>query len=357
MEAKYHTGIGTTAGSMMIKWVELDKHIAHILSDPSDHVNVFINFESILDNLSHRRNVLQMIVNFKQQFVLEMESAILNVAANYRMYFKKHQKNCKIFFYYTDLTSDKQIMRTYKKYYRKFYFNKYNNNPQYRDILQIVKRNIIKEVELICQYIDSVYFVRAKGFDSSIIPKMLEGDNNVIITTDRFDTLYHFDGNITPIYLCRDKGIRTMISDLDSMILYLLKDDDVSRTTQNMFHNKLYYQLLLLSIGDVYRNIDVIRELKTDQMVLLLQESMKSGSILMEYTSLTPIMDIFPKKHVEMISENYRCMSLDTHEEMLTNGDREYVQTQLVDKIDVASLSSLNNRRFLEFPLNLQGLM
>jgi hypothetical protein len=50
-------------------------------------------------------------------------------------------------------------------------------------------------------------------------------------------------------------------------------------------------------------------------------------------------------------------MSLDTHEEMLSNGDREYVQTQLVDKIDVASLSSLNNRRFLEFPLNLQGLM
>ena len=357
MEAKYHTGIGTTAGSMMIKWVELDRHIAPILSDQSNSVNVFINFESILDNLSHRRNILQTIVNFKQQFVLEMESAILNVAANYRMYFKKHQKDCKIFFYYTDLTSDKQIMRTYKKYYRKFYFNKYNNNPQYRDILQIVKRNIIKEVELICQYIDRVYFVRAKGFDASIVPKILEGDNNVIITTDRFDTLYHFDGNFTPIYICRDKGIRTIISDLDSMILHLLKNDEPNRSIINIFHSKLYYQLLLISIGDNYRNIDTIRELKMDQMILLLQESMKNGSILMEYTSLTPIMDIFPKKHVEMISENYRCMSLDTHEEMLTDGDREYIQTQLIDKIDVASLSALNNRRFLEFPLNLQGLM
>ena len=357
MDAKYHTGIGTTAGSMMIKWVELDRHIAPILSDQSNSVNVFINFESILDNLSHRRNILQTIVNFKQQFVLEMESAILNVAANYRMYFKKHQKDCKIFFYYTDLTSDKQIMRTYKKYYRKFYFNKYNNNPQYRDILQIVKRNIIKEVELICQYIDHVYFVRAKGFDASIVPKILEWDNNVIITTDRFDTLYHFDGNFTPIYICRDKGIRTIISDLDSMILHLLKNDEPNRSIINIFHSKLYYQLLLISIGDNYRNIDTIRELKMDQMILLLQESMKNGSILMEYTSLTPIMDIFPKKHVEMISENYRCMSLDTHEEMLTDGDREYIQTQLIDKIDVASLSALNNRRFLEFPLNLQGLM
>jgi hypothetical protein len=248
-------------------------------------------------------------------------------------------------------------MRTYKKYYRKFYFNKYNNNPQYRDILQIVKRNIIKEVELICQYIDHVYFVRAKGFDASIVPKILEGDNNVIITTDRFDTLYHFDGNFTPIYICRDKGIRTIISDLDSMILHLLKNDEPNRSIINIFHSKLYYQLLLISIGDNYRNIDTIRELKMDQMILLLQESMKNGSILMEYTSLTPIMDIFPKKHVEMISENYRCMSLDTHEEMLTDGDREYIQTQLIDKIDVASLSALNNRRFLEFPLNLQGLM
>ena len=56
----------------------------------------------------------------KKDVVIELESAILNLMANYRMYFKKEKCNVKVYFYYTDLTFTTQEMSVLNKYYRTY---------------------------------------------------------------------------------------------------------------------------------------------------------------------------------------------------------------------------------------------
>jgi hypothetical protein len=41
----------------------------------------------------------------------------------------------------------------------------------------------------------------------------------------------------------------------------------------------------------------------------------------------------------------------------LNDIDTEDIKSQMVDKADIQSLESLNNQRFLEFPISLQGLL
>ena len=124
----YVPGIGVTAGVYRLKWDMLNQHIHNhpINIQPGDDVNVFINFECILKNISMKRG-LNTLVNFhKHQMVIELESAILNLMGNYKSYFNKEKCNVKLYFYYTSLDSKyNHHMEVYNKYYRNFYYNRY----------------------------------------------------------------------------------------------------------------------------------------------------------------------------------------------------------------------------------------
>jgi len=53
----------------------------------------------------------------------------------------------------------------------------------------------------------------------------------------------------------------------------------------------------------------------------------------------------------------FQCTSLMTQYELLSNTDIDEIKMQIIDKVDTESLEALNNKRFLEFPINLQGLI
>ena len=118
---KYKPSVGYAAGVWMLKWDELYAQLQQqpLQILPGDNVNVFINFECVLRNLAQRSNLQGNIVNYKKEICIELESAVLNLAAHYRGYFKvKHRANPRIYFYYTDLLSElPQEMSSYNKYY------------------------------------------------------------------------------------------------------------------------------------------------------------------------------------------------------------------------------------------------
>jgi len=41
----------------------------------------------------------------------------------------------------------------------------------------------------------------------------------------------------------------------------------------------------------------------------------------------------------------------------LSETDIDEIKSQIIDKVDTASLEALNNKRFVEFPINLPGLI
>lgn len=359
---KYTPGIGYAAGVQMIKWITLEDHIYRedkIKLYENDKVDVFINFEMVLRNLSMRNKLNELITFHKQSVVLELESAILNLVANYKAFFHKQHVDPYIYLYYNDLLcNDDQQMTTYNKFYRSYYKNKYLQNPQFKTMGRLMADTIIPEVELILSYVNHCYFVKASTFDSSLIPLIISNDNNhksIIISSDVFDTLYFFKSEFIPIYIKRRYNDTRIISDIESSMQSIIVGDD--QFNINIFMSELYYKLLLSIKGSRIRNIKSAKGFGYIKFKNILNDGLINGIILKDFNSIHSVLELFPEKYRKDIYNAFVCTDLDTQYALLSDADKEFIKMQLIDKEDDSSLESLNNKRFLEYPINLQYLM
>ena len=89
----------------------------------------------------------------------------------------------------------------------------------------------------------------------------------------------------------------------------------------------------------------------------ILKDGIKDGIVLQGFNSIDSIIELFPEQYRNDIKTAFQCTSIDTQFDLLSENDISDIKSQIVDKIDIESLEALNNRRFLEFPINLQGLL
>ena len=360
MMYNYTPGIGVVAGSYMLKWDMLNQHFhrGDVNIHPGDEVNVFINFECILKNLSMQRDLAQKILYNKQELVIELESAILNLMASYRMYFQKEKCNVNMFFYYTDIDFKDQIMSSYNKYYRSYYHNRYIQNPQFKEMGELLKNVIIPEIKLILFYVPKCYFITSETFDSSIIPYIISTFNqnkNVIITGDIFDTLYMFNPNFMTLYIKRRFQHFSVMSEIDQTVQSIVKEESPFDLT--IFNSELYFRLLLSIKGSKIRNIKSAKGFGYGRFMKLLKDGVDKGIILRDFSSIDSVIELFPEQYRNDIKTAFQCTSIDTQYSLLSETDIDNIKSQIIDKVDVESIEALNNKRFLEFPINLQGLL
>ena len=355
MLEKYTPGIGISAGSWMLKWDQLSQHLPR-LEGVKDSLNIFINFECVLKNLALYKRLGEMITYYKQDVVLELESAIINLIAHYRGFFTKNYKSIKVYLYYTDLTSDiKQEMTEFNKYYRSYYMNRYMSNPQFRDMSELLTTVIIPEVELILSYIPGCYFLKSKGFDSSVIPALVSSinpaDDNVIISGDVFDSQYMFNPIFHTVYIKRRFQHFGVASNIPDTVNSIVKDE--SPFDLAIFNSEMYFKLLLSIKGSKIRNIKSAKGFGYGRFMTLLKEGLNNGVVLKDFSSIGSITDLFPSKYREDIINAFQCTNIDTQITMTTESDIELMRTQMIDKSDIESVQALNNKRFLQYPLKL----
>lgn len=356
----YVPGIGVVAGGLMLKWDLLNQHVhgSPLNIQPGDNVNVFINFESVLRNLALQKGLSSTVTFHKQKIVIELESAVLNLMASYRMYFKKERCNPKMYFYCTDLGGSPQQMEVYNKYYRSFYHNRYMQNPQFRSMGEVLNKIIIPEIELILSYVPGCYFIKSKTYDGSIIPQVIStfsDSKNVIISGDVFDTLYMFNPDFLTIYIKRRFQHFKVMSEIGDVVQSIVKD--ISPFDLTLFNTEMYFRLLLSIKGSKIRNIRSAKGFGYGKFMNLLKQGLEKDIVLRDFESIDSIMDLFPQSYREDIKQAFQCTSIDTQYSLLNDVDIEEVKSQIRDKVDIQSLEALNNKRFLEFPINLQGLI
>lgn len=354
------SSVGICAGSYMLKWNLLDDHVHNSILNiqPMDEVNVFINLECVLKNLSMQKGLQAYLTFNKKKFVIELESAILNLMANYRMYFEKEKCFPRLYFYMTSLKDEEQQMRVYNKYYRSFYHNRYMMNPQFRLAGETLRDIILPEIKLILSYIPGCYYLESNTFDSSIIPYIistLSTRKNVIITGDVFDTLYLFNPTFLPIYIKRRFQHFNVYSDIDSVIPSIIKDESPFDLT--IFNSEMYYRLLLSIKGSKIRNIKSAKGFGYGKFMAILKEGIKNDIVLKDFESIDSIIQLFPENYREDIKNAFQCTSIETQFSLLSQVDIDYITSQIVDKVDIESVEALNNKRFLDYPINLQGLL
>lgn len=359
---KYQPGIGITAGSLMLKWDMLQG----ILSKDDKigefkKVNVCINFESIMRNMSLQKNINVLSSYHKQDVVIEMESAILNLIANYRSFFRRFGCETNVFLYYTDLSSDEeQTMSIYNKFYRAYYKNHYTKNPEAKVVGGLVDEIIYPETKLILEYVPGCYFIRSKRFDSSLVPaivdKLKPADLNIIITSDQFDTLYFFKERFKPILVKRRYANFKVMSTVEEMVQSIVPSESIF-DLQPFLVSPMYYRLLLTINGNPNRNIAGVRGIGYGKLLSMIHDGIDSGSLLKDFKTIESVINVFPEKYRNDVMDSFKCMDLDVQLELLTKGDYDYIESQFIDRSDLTSLEALNNRRFLNNQINISGLL
>lgn len=359
---KYKPSVGYAAGVWMLKWDELYAQLQQqpLQILPGDNVNVFINFECVLRNLAQRSNLQGNIVNYKKEICIELESAVLNLAAHYRGYFKvKHRANPRIYFYYTDLLSElPQEMSSYNKYYRSYYKNRYLQNPQFKEMGKVLTSIVIPEISLILNYIPDCYFIKSSNFDSSLVPQIVstfDDSKSVIISGDIFDTLYMNDPSKIMVYIKRHFQHFALCTSIESTVQSVVKDESPFDLT--VFNSKMYFRLLLAIKGSKIRNIKASKGFGYSRFVKILSNGIKNGIVLRDFSSIESIIALFPEQYRDDIKTAFLCTSIETQMDLINDINIEEVKIQIIDKIDIKSVEALNNKRFYEFPINLPYLI
>ena len=356
---KYFNGIGFCAGIFMLKWNVFANYLTDLKLESGSKINLFINFESILENICNFKRFNNLMSFYKQKVVIEFESAVLNLLAHYRGFFKKNNYNGNIYLYCTGLNDLNQSMKKINKWYRNYYFNKYTRNPEYKNIKSLYDI-AVNDLKLIIKFIPNCFIIESNGCDGSMIPKLFEDSNNVIITKDLFDTIYLFE-NFKVLFIKQSyrKNINECIFTDPINILSNELDPSINICKTNIFTSEMYYKILLSFIGNHYRNIDDLNSdtIKTKDFVELLNTKILSEELLMDFKSIESAIKSIPKKIQNSLMNNFKCFDFNNHLSLMTENNIDNIKTQAITEYDLESIQALNNQRFLEFPVSIIDLI
>lgn len=346
---------------MKIRYIEYDKTIDPNFVNRDDKINVFINFESVLNNLSAIKNI-ENIALLERNHITILESEIMNLAAHYKSFFRKNNLPTNVFFYYTTLDLEEYKNTEFNEDYRSYYNNKYLYNPRYSLIGNNIKEKIIPTVKEILQFIPNVYFVESSDIEGSLLPLIIsqkyEGYKNFIVTSDKYDTQYlSYKDNFYVHYINRSSN-GTIIYNTITSYLNKIFNDDKQELDYTLFDNKSFYSLLLSVIGNNIRSIENIKGLGPKTIYKLILEAIDKGKITRNTTNIQLLENIFEDEEVRNdIMNNYKVTDLNYQLSLLSEKDIFNIHSQIVDRFDFNSLLKLNSTVYVDYPLMLQELV
>ena len=347
---------------LKMKYSEIDKTLSGVnLINENDKLNVFINFETVMKNLSGTMDIDKKIILNEKEFSIIMISDILNLAAHYKRFFVENGLPTRIIIYMTDYNTDSYNQYLYNPDYRSYFQMKYNCNPKYLDMKRLMVDNIIPSVKQITEFIPNVHFVTAKNIENSLIPMIIDknepGCKNIIISGDIIDTQYGFDTNYLCYYFKRNQMYSSINYTLRGYLREIIKKQkDDYQTEVNFYSNKSFYILLLCCLGEKYRSVEPIYKIGSSTLIKLINDGMINNKITPQTSSIELLQEIFSEDVQKEVFNNFNCLNLESMYDLLTEEDKFSITSQMVDKSDNNSLLSLNSTMFSEHRLMLQEL-
>ena len=343
---------------MKIRYVDYDKSIDGLkFVNRDDKVNVFINFESVLKNLSLIKDIENKLL-LERDFTTILESEAINLCAHYKKFFRNNGLATRVFLYYTDLSSEEFDNFKYNDEYRSYYINKYLNNPKYQLLGNKLVDTVLPRVQKIMEFIPDVHFISCKGFDSSLVPMIIgESDTsykNFIITNDKYDTQYllHPDKYCTH-YIKRSPMGTHIYCTFDKYITSVFKDDNEDN---NIFNNTSMYSTLLSALGDKHRSIEPLKGIGCKGVLKYINNGINDSIITKDTKSFEMIKKCLPEEYHENADKNFNCVDLHSQFKEISQDHIFSVINQITNRFDYNSLIQLNNEDYKNFPLMLEEL-
>lgn len=325
---------------------------------PTDHVNVFINVESVLKNLSMIKDLEEMIIVHKDVDTI-LTSNMINLAAHYKKFFTGNGLKTKVYLFNTDLLSDNFTQMKYNEDYRSYYLIKYNENPKFARLTEHLLSSVFPDVKTYCDFIPDVYYVSGKNIEGSLIPFIIsqldKTAKNLVVGNELYDSQYSTIDGFVNHYIKRGAP-NNFYSDIKGYLTALTKDSSEAEQLKWIDTNNIYCSLMSV-LGDKQRSIDGINGYGTKKFVDCIKRGLDEQTIQLNTSSPEIIGDIFHNTDIkEEFINNFYCSSILSMYDELTDIDKVNIVSQLIDRSDINSLVSINKSKFVNYPLMLEAL-
>lgn len=349
---------------MKIKYAEMGKAFRSMNTCVPEKLNIFINLESVLKNLSTIQDLERKIFS-DTAFNANMVANIMNLAGHYKAFFKMQSPGCRnirVILYMTDLMSTTFPQRKYVEDYRMYYSLKYTRNPKFSTMGEAFCNKILPTVREICNYTPGIYLVTTKNVDSSVVPlyisKMDTSYMNLLISEENLDSVFSDKNNFYSFLLRNGRKERTRSYTLESHLMSLLKkpNDDYVKELE-LYKNPSLFLLLFSVMGDVYRSIDGVAGIGNMSLVKLLDEGIQKDIITESSKSITTLIEIFPSNIQDQIKNNFLSLDMEHACSMMSKEDEYAIRLQLVDEYNPTMIDQMNATICSNLPIVKEALL
>lgn len=347
--------------SMKIKYMDYDNSIDKLnFVNSDDKVNVFINFESVLNNLSMIKDIDNKLL-LERNFPFILESEAINLCAHYKRFFRGNGLKTRVFLYYTDLASYQFDNFKYNDEFRSYYLNKYVQNPKFQLLGKRTIEKIIPRITKIMEFIPDVYFINGTNIEGSLIPYII-GKNepeykNFIISTDRYETQYQlYPENYCMHYIKKSPLGTKVFCKFNDYIYDLFKENMDTCTDIDMFTNTSFYSTLISAMGDKSRSLDPLKGVGCKTVLKYLTNGINYGIFTKDTKSIDMILQALPEEQQERALDNFNCTNLSKQYNEMSQQNIFSITNQIIDRFDFNSLLKLNQTDYREYPLMLPEL-
>lgn len=326
---------------------------------PTDPVNVFINFESVMNYLSTVQDIDHKIEIYRDANLI-LTSCAINLMAHYRRFFRDYKMDVKVFLYMTDLSNSNQMNNQYVDDYRSYYFNKFMTNPKFAALGEKVTESVVPDCHAICKAINGVYFLVGSGIEGSLIPLIVdefyEGKRkNFLISNDVYDVQFQALPNfMTHIMRRSSKGAVNTSNIVQTMDYVMRSKIDVSDL--RLFNNPAFYRLLLACLGDRKRYVDGIRGYGPLTLIKMIKKGIENQQITENTTEIELLSKLFSIDIREELTNHFHVMDLDRQLLECPEDIKFDIISQIEDQPNLAKIQELQSGLLYDHQLMLQEL-
>lgn len=318
-----------------------------ILPSRDDRVNIFINIEPILRKLlTVNGDELSKVsrINIK-----DLTSNIINLAAHYRLFFSKNKTYSRIYLY-IPTPLDSYANSTFIDSYRELYNHNMTKNTKYKNLSNAI-RDSIDIVQLICEYIEGVYFIESGATENSLVPYIVNKDNNdnyknFIVSSDPYDYQYvNYGFNVIV-----PKKDDSHIINKDNLIDHIKFKN---RCNSQYNPNNNLFTFIHSLMGDQRRGIPRISRMGLSTILKTIDKAIVSNKITDNTFNINILLPIIKEEYINDILNNYYCTDIVSQYDRIHHCDSYFIIKQIKDKYDSDALKEVNNTYFSDTPIML----
>ncbi len=329
------------------------------------NVNIYIDLYDLLYSLyTKHANVLE---------AEPISSTIINLVAHLRGYFRRtHKVETKFYLVYGATNSDMQNKLIFGGYNKKG-IKVISENPIFNKVVS----DVFDQLELLCKYIDQVYFIKANEFDSAVIifDRILKEESidptvpNIVITKSLYAyQIPAYAANARIYRPFKSKGLDESYVINKSNCLYRYFFDRRSNTGLTKETDSIIKSLnpelisLLMTLAGVY-NRGIRPIINITSSLREISKMVEHKLIINGYNSMIDYPINVVRMHPSMINNKTEIISrykgLDLRIQHMTFLQSVYyssIENSIIDLIDDEGFRYIANKYYKNYPIDINNL-